>query len=382
MLARELGQIEDSSSIHSATGTVAHGVLEAMLRDEPLPAAGTVVSQDGFDVTVTNEMIELVRGVYERVRQKAAGGPVLEAEHKVEIGSMFGLPEGLCAGTSDIVAIDAAGVLQVGDLKYGMSPVSPDSMQLQLYAAGALYRLLLLYDIEFVELTIYQPRLGAEPTSLMRRSDLMRSVGGYFNQVRLSQRIGESIAGVRTMKEAFEMTAEHQRADVKGCWWCPVKAGCPTHRQGIVRRIEETVGGVEIHATPESMAETLEWADAAERWAKVVKEAARQAALKGVELPGWGLSERRSARAWKDEQEAAQALTGVVDKDVLYTEPSLRTPTQLEKAGVPAEQIEPLLAERTVSVSLKRGKGEKPPGFRGWQEMQADRLADMGFSPV
>lgn len=152
-------------------GTIAHELAELLLNRASLSEKGFLSryralasdklfenNEDAFD-----EM-NIAVNVYvaycnEQFAEAQSKDPVarMDLEQRLDLTSY--VPESF--GTADCVIL-GGGVLEVIDLKYGMGvAVDPTwNKQLMLYGLGALRKYDMMFDVNTVQLTIVQPRLG------------------------------------------------------------------------------------------------------------------------------------------------------------------------------------------------------------------------------
>lgn len=127
------------SSKFAAEGTAAHSLLELCLRldQDPDQFLGLEI-EPGF--VVSEEMAAAVGAGVDWVRATMAENPSLRLhiEIRVKPGPLFGLHNGECEGTADIILEDGR-LCIVADYKHGAGVFVEvkDNSQLKLYAAGA-----------------------------------------------------------------------------------------------------------------------------------------------------------------------------------------------------------------------------------------------------
>lgn len=207
------------SSEAAAEGTVAHEMAEIWLRSgkRPIEYLGDIRTVDGFDVEVTEEMLDYV-AEYVNWCNDQEGDKFVEV--KVDFSHLTPIPNQ--TGTSDHVCCSDE-KLTITDLKYGMGVTvdAENNTQLQIYALGVLHDFGFLYDFKTVEMRICQPRLNHFSTWEITVDELLK-FGEYVKE---------------RAKAALEPNAERVVTE-KGCRWCRVKAQCPEQ----ARYIEELIG--------------------------------------------------------------------------------------------------------------------------------------------
>ena len=191
-------------------------------------------------------------------------------------------------GTADCIII-ADGVLNVVDFKYGMGVEvkAEGNTQMQIYALGALEIFDVLYDIDTVQMTIFQPRLSNISTATMSRDDLYK----WAEEV-LKPAAEEADAG----------TGEFHTGD--WCRFCRAKHVC---RERAKKNLK--LASYEFASPPllsdEEITEILSKVDSLISWANDVKEYALQEAVDGKNWAGFKLVEGRSVRKYTNEEEVA-----------------------------------------------------------------------------
>lgn len=148
---------DDDAGYDAAQGTVAHHVGETWLIDGERPEylVGEIMTVEGFDITITNEMLNYVEEYVVWCRE-------LPGTHFIEKRVTFSeyTPIDNQGGTADFFSIDGTTVYIV-DLKYGMEQVfAYKNTQAMLYALGVVLWLLKRgKKIEKIFIRICQPRL-------------------------------------------------------------------------------------------------------------------------------------------------------------------------------------------------------------------------------
>jgi len=185
-----------------------------------------------------------------------------------------------CWGTADCIQIDEAlKILRIIDLKCGAGVLvnAEENSQMLLYAAGALNAFDLLYDIEQVELVIYQP-LRENTSRWTVSADEVKAFAAH--------------AQLRSLAADFPNAPFCPGPEQ--CRWCRAKATCRARKDAMLR---EDFPSFDLLSTDE-IAEVLPWLEDLQSWCKDVKEHALYEALKGAKIPGYKLVEGRSVRRW------------------------------------------------------------------------------------
>lgn len=247
--------------------------------------------------------------------------PHVSIEQRVDFSSF--VPEGF--GTADCILIGGK-TIHVIDFKYGKGvPVGAENNpQMMLYALGALAAYEFLFPIEFVTLTIIQPRLDSLPSWTLPVEEL--------------RAWGESIK--ETAQAAFEGKGEPCPGE--WCRFCRAKALCRA-RSEFAQEPFETVQGLKPPLiTNADVGAILKRADVIKKWISDIEDYALTALLSGDEIPGWKAVEGRAVRAFSDPEAAFEKLikTGTAES-VLY-----------ERKPISLASVEELLGKKDFSELL------------------------------
>ena len=236
-------------------------------------------------------------------------------------------------GTSDVVII-RSGYLHIVDLKYGKGvPVSAeDNPQLRLYALGTLYDLDPVYEIDTVQMTIYQPRLDNVSTDTMDADELY----AWGDQV---------------IRPAAELAMSDDAPFAAGDWcmFCPARKDCRERAEHYLA-LEEYKDKALLK--PAEIAAILKDVAGLVKWAEDLKEGALSRCLQGEEIPGWKVVEGRANRKYSGtEDEIVRQCEGAgYDRALLYEHKLL---------GITA--MEALMGKKQFAEILG-GYVEKPQG--------------------
>ena len=288
--ARLCETYEDKGSDYASEGTCAHTLCEARLKQ----ALGIPTKDPVEDLSWYNEeMEECAQGyasyvveLLETAKQTCAD-PVVMIEQRVNFSRW--VKDGF--GTADAILI-SDGVLNICDFKYGAGiEVSADgNSQMRLYALGALEIFDCIYDIEEIQMTIYQPRKANISVSAITKDDLLK-----WAEEEVVPKAELAYAGLGEFS-----CGEH-------CRFCKAKAEC---RERANANLELARFDFESPAllTDEEIADILGKVDVLTAWASDVKEYALQQAVSGKEWEGWKLVEGRSIRKYTSEALVASAV--------------------------------------------------------------------------
>lgn len=310
--------LPNKSSGYAIEGTLAHAVAEVTASywlgktsEQQYEEAIALLRQDSY---YSDEMRSYANEYAHFIVEKmgALEDPIAELEVHADYSEWA--PEG--AGTCDC-AIISERVLEIIDYKYGQGErVSAESnSQMRCYALGAYVAYNLLYDIDTIRMTIYQPRISdgisSEEISI---EDLLKWADKYVKPRALLAFSGEG---------EFVPSA-------KACRFCKGAAVCKARAAQNLALFDDAPD-INVMSSDEVGA-YLEKADDIKAWLKALEDHIFNAILQGDEVKGWKLVHGRSNRAFSDEAQVVKALTKAgYNKKLLY-EQKLLTLTQLEKA--------------------------------------------------
>ena len=311
----------NGSSIYADEGTIAHGVAEGMIsKDDKLVQKYEVEAAKfyGEHPELNGTFLEMkmilqpyVDYVFEEYAAQVHedGAAQLMTEERVDLTEY--IPEGF--GTSDVVIL-RQGRLHIIDLKYGkgVSVSAEDNPQLKLYALGTLARFDMLYDIEDVVMTIYQPRLDNVSTDTIKAKDLYAW-------------------GEEVIKPGAQLALSEDAPVHAGDWcqFCPARYDCKERARDAME-LQKYLGQMVL--SPEEIAEILGKIDRLTKFAEDIKDSALTKALDGEEIPGWKVVEGRSIRKYVgSEEEIVRQCEGAGYDQALLYERKLLTITNMEK---------------------------------------------------
>ena len=201
-------------------GTAAHAVLEECLKEgvkpvEFLHKSIPVVCDVTEVVThyqVTEEMVENLEFslnlVFDEADKFGKMSYVLESEVRLDHPEIkdFG-------GTADVL-LTAGEFAVIMDLKYGTSPVKPDSSQMACYAM-LLTRVRPI--VKYVKTVIIQPR-----------SRLKTKVSSYnWKEEELNSFESDIKSAMRKADETTLVNLNDNLSPGRHCWYCPARSICP-----------------------------------------------------------------------------------------------------------------------------------------------------------
>ena len=275
--------------------------------------------------------VDLLDAKYQQAL-KADKNAILLHEEKLDFSSW--VPYGFGRGDAIIIA---DGIMKVIDFKYGatVSVEAKNNPQMRLYALGAYNTYGWLYDIDRVQMTIFQPRNGGEKTETITTKELLSW--------------GETIKPIAT--QAYKGEGEPSPGD--HCRFCRASPRCRALKEHNL----QLAADYDVDADPrllsdKEVADVLSRIEMLTAWANEVKAYAQEEAVdNGRVFPGYKLVAGRSVRKIEDAAKAEALLeeAGYKKADILKTE--LLTISKLEKL-VGKKKLAKLLDDVIV----------KPPG--------------------
>ena len=312
---------EDTGSEYAAEGTMAHEVAEIVVSGNIRPETG----RDGFAPDVTQEMLEHARGYRDYIQEQIkSDDAVVMLERRVDFSEY--VPDGF--GTCDCIIIQG-NTLTILDYKYGrgVQVSAVDNPQMRLYALGALNDYGIAYDIERVEMHIYQPRINNISTDSMTVEELTT----------WAEKVVKPTAAKAAKGKGEYKAGAH-------CKFCPHAGRC----RALTKTCTEYVNthglrvGVPVLA-PHEVAEVLQMEPLVTLWLKRVRDQAMTTMLDGGEIPGYKIVEgRQGARRWTDEHQVATLLDNAGYTRDEYTTTTIFSPAGMDKA-LGKKKVEELL---------------------------------------
>lgn len=288
--ARLCENYEDKSSEYAQEGTDAHSLCEHKLKSAlGMESANPTEGLSFYSEEMEQCACDYTAYVMELVEEakKICKDSVVLIEQRLDF-SRF-VQEGF--GTGDCVIV-ADGTLYIVDYKHGkgVEVSAVDNPQMMLYALGALELFDGIYDIDTVQMAIFQPRRDNVSVCVMAKDDLLQWA---HNEL------------MAKAKLAYDGEGEFACGD--WCRFCKAKAAC---RKRAEYNLEMAKYDFAMPATLEDaeISAILIRADELSAWAADVKEFALQQALSGVKYDGYKVVEGRSNRRYTDEAAVAEAV--------------------------------------------------------------------------
>jgi len=333
---------QPKESIYAKEGTDAHSCLEEFLKGK---RSNITKTKKKLLKDFPLDMVEYAMDAAMEIWALAEDGGELVFEtkfHMDHISKDF-------SGTVDAAIVDVYGTLKIIDFKYGAGfLVSPEeNAQMIAYAVGVAYK----YDYDFkdVELVIIQPRANTEDGETTRKwktdIDTIKAWEMRFKD------------GILACEKGKDFSAG------EWCKFCPAKIICPEIsdtamktaqidfapqtmvKKGVVKEPKLLeISSIQNDLLPEILIALPKIED----WIDAVKTHAFDSLLQGAKISGFKLVEKRGTRKWSNAEvasELARESFGVT----AFTEPTLKSPAQLEKSF--GNKAKGFAAEHAVSVS-------------------------------
>jgi len=311
-------KIPNPPNKYMAEGTVAHAFAERLLKDYETQrvnleeSIGTAVMQEGFEIEVTEEMVDAVLEYADYIRGVCAQNPgaVLKLEQRVELTEidvdMF--------GTADCVMVVPFKAVHIFDFKYGQGKrVSAwENKQLLYYALGVMMQ----EDCTEFTVHICQPRVEDGFTSFTGTSDTIHM---FEEELRMKA------------AEALSPTAPLIPGDWCKSTFCPNRVGCPA-LSGLAKALvaSDFADPTDIRLLSiEHIQKVLKYEDVVKDWMSKVRDHAKELMLQGENIPGYKVVASQGNARWIDE-DVVLAEFGDEFGDKMYTK-KLISPAQLEK---------------------------------------------------
>lgn len=290
--------VDEVESQYADEGTLAHKLGEIVIKEKAygidLSYQKKEIEADPlYDETMIGYIEDYANFVVEKVRDAPAGSILLQ-EQRINFNEY--VPEGF--GTVDN-GIVGPGILETIDLKYGKGvPVDAfENKQQMLYALGILLDYELIFDIEKIILTIYQPRINNVSSYTVTKDNLIR----WANEVLRPTAI-KAFAG-----EGDFIPGEH-------CRFCRVRSTCKAnaaHNLQVAAR-EFDIATV----TDEQIVKIYSRSSAIKNWLNSVEEYVEKSAIAGRKWPGLKVVQGRSVRKYTEEQKIIENLTAMGYEDI------------------------------------------------------------------
>ena len=350
---------EDSGpNQYTAEGSLAHIICELLVKNifDPVNDLEELVGDtyviDGFEIEVTDEMIEAVVLYAETIADdmQEAGldcthiGTLIKVEQRINIVDE-------CWGTSDCNMVVPFTKLIVYDFKYGAGvPVDvKNNYQMKCYAVGALNEYEKnseSYMITEIELVVIQPRARHKDGEVRRWATSTNKIFGF------KEKISDAIYWCKAEKPTYDSG--------DWCRWCPAKHKCVhmfEETQDIAKEAFDVIndGSETLTAmTDKQMLRILDNKDTIIGFLKAVEAHAQARLETGGEIGDYKLVRGRATRKWAVDEKAVIGAFGHID----CYEKKLLSPAKMEKAIKTVEGVTLAAAKITVAQFVDPGVGK------------------------
>ena len=303
-------QFQDEESAYAAEGSAGHALAEHLIKKHLKIRSKRPVSDYYSDdlLEAVDEYVSYVIGEIEEAK-RTCKAPIFSVEQRVDASEYVDE----CFGTADMVIVTDK-VAHIIDLKLGkgVAVFAEENPQLMIYGLGILSMAELLYDVEIVRMTIFQPRLNNSSTWDIAPDELKN-----WGEEVLKPRGAMALMGAGDFKSG------------NWCRFCKARNQCRARAEQFLElaRMEFKAPAL---LSEEKIAEVLKVSDELSKWASdVYAYAQEQAIAHGKEWSGFKLVEGRSNRKYSSEEEVAEAAMAAGYKDIYKS--SLVTITEMER---------------------------------------------------
>jgi hypothetical protein len=314
-------KMKDSSSSYAEEGSLAHelgkiklqyhfGLIRQREYEKSFEKikAHTYYTKELYKFTM--DYVDFCLDVYYKIQRKNETVDVF-IEEKIKLD--YYIPDGV--GTADFVVI-ANKVLHVIDLKFGANKYvnAEDNKQFKIYALGTLVAHSEVYEIDKIEMTVYQPRMDNISTETISAKRLLNW--------------GENI-----LKPAAELAYYGHGEKTAGdhCQFCKIKGRCNTFAEAkneaakLEFKDPDLLTDEELVAIYPKLKQIKSWAEAVEKYmlSQALKEGYE---WKGLKLVAGG----QGRRTFTNEDAVVKRLKEMEVRESYYT--ALASLTKIETA--------------------------------------------------
>lgn len=290
-------QFQDEESQYAAEGSAGHALAEHLIKKHLKQRTKRPVS-DYYSDDLMEAVEDYVAFVIERIEEtkRECQSPLFSVEQRVDISEYS--PD--CFGTADMVIVTDK-VAHIIDLKLGrgVEVSAEENPQLMAYGLGVLEMAEMLYDIETVRLTIFQPRISNYSTW-----DISPDALKAWGEEVLKPRSAMALAGA----------GEFQAGS--WCRFCKARNQCRARAEEFLRLAKMEFRQPALLSDDE-IAEVLKISDELAKWAADIYTFAQdQAIIHGKQWKGYKLVEGRSNRKYSSDDEVAEAAKAAGYTDI------------------------------------------------------------------
>lgn len=289
-------QFQDEESLYAAEGSAGHALAEHLIKKHLKQRTKRPVS-DYYSDDLMEAVEDYAAFVIEQIEaaKRECKSPLFSVEQRVDISEYS--PD--CFGTADMVIVTDK-VAHVIDLKLGrgVEVSAEENPQLMAYGLGVLEMVEMLYDIELVRLTIFQPRINNFSTW-----DITPDALKTWGEEILKPRSAMALAGAGEFQSG------------SWCRFCKARNQCRARAEEFLRLAQMEFRQPALLSDDE-IAKIISVSDELAKWAADVYAYAQdQAITHGKEWNGYKLVEGRSNRKYSSDAEVEKAA-----KEAGYTD--------------------------------------------------------------
>ena len=316
-------QFDDEESSYAAEGSAGHALAEHLIKKYLKLRTTRPVSEYHTDdlLSAVEDYVNFVIGQIEDAKRECKH-PIFSVEQRVDISDYA--PD--CFGTADMVIVTDK-VAHVIDLKLGrgVEVSAVENPQIMAYGLGVLAIAEMLYDIEIVRMTIYQPRLNNYSTWETTPEELKK-----WGEEILRPRSSMALAGM----------GEFQAGS--WCRFCKARNQCRARAEEFLKLAQMEFRQPALLADDE-IAKILMVADDLSKWASDIYSFAQdQAITHGKQWEGFKLVEGRSNRKYTSDAEVIEAAKAAGYTDIY------------KKSLIGVSEMERLMGKKEFSRILGR----------------------------
>ena len=316
-------QFDDEESSYAAEGSAGHELAEHLIKKYLKLRTTRPASEYHTDdlLCAVEDYVNYVIGQIEKAKRECKH-PIFAVEQRVDISDY--VPD--CFGTADMVIVTDK-VVHVIDLKLGrgVEVSAVENPQIMAYGLGVLAIAEMLYDIEIVRMTIYQPRLNNYSTWEITPEELKK-----WGEEILRPRSSMALAGM----------GEFQAGS--WCRFCKARNQCRARAEEFLKLAQMEFRQPALLADDE-IAKILMVADDLSKWASDIYTFAQdQAITHGKQWKGFKLVEGRSNRKYTSDAEVIEAAKAAGYTDIY------------KKSLIGVSEMERLMGKKEFSRVLGR----------------------------
>jgi len=290
-------QFNDEESIFAAEGSAGHELAEHLIKKYLKLRTKRPVSEWYTDelLEAVESYVSYVTGEIEEAK-RSCKAPIMMVEHRVDASEY--VEE--CFGTADMVII-TENLVHIIDLKLGrgVEVSAEENPQLMIYGLGVLSMAELLYDIEEVRLTIFQPRLN--------------NMSSWDIDPKMLKKWGEEVLKPRG---AMALMGAGEFSSGSWCRFCKARKQCRKRAEGFLELAKMEFKEPSLLSDAE-IAEILSVADDLSKWASdLYGYAQEEAILRGKSFQGFKLVEGRSIRKYSSDEDVEETAKKAGYEDI------------------------------------------------------------------